>query len=719
MNIKDYLQQKGISYRESGKELIAKCIFSDCDIKSKGYKGHLYFNAETGQYECKKCGEKGNLITLQKHFGDISTPRSLSPYNAPNFNNGLVEKCYQNLPDRIREYLQNRGISNEVINKYKLGYGKFYGKNYITIPILGENGYGFFKLRQDPQDGKEKITYPAKGAKATIFGSFGEERQIICEGELDALALISTGINAITSTHGAGTFKEEWLDENFKKPKNIYVCFDNDEAGKKGSLRALKMLENFGLRNLYHVILPEEVGDGGDITDYLTKIKYPIEDLFEKYSKPYPEPIDSSQFSPLKPEDLAEILELTIKNDYENKLVAFLCQLSAFTEDAQFNISFNSPSSTGKSYIALEVSKLFPSEDVIKLGNCSKNAFFHEQGIYSKETNEITVDLSRKILIFTDMPHTGLLEGLRSFLSHDEKIMRSKITDKNQYGGNRTKTVALKGYPSVIFCTAGLHMDNQEQTRFILLSPQSSQEKIYAGITNTIHKEVNNKAYKEWLENNPERKLLKLRIKAIKQEKINDIQICNEEKIKELFLASGKKLQPRKQRDVKSFLFIIKSLALINLWWRERNDDTITANEEDIDEAFKLWEKISISQELSLPPYIYEIYNEIILPLYIEKNKFQSKITDEIVKNGITRKDILGNHYKVYGRMLDSQQLRMEIIPMLETSGLIYEESDLIDKRKKLIFLSAFFDSTEQQNNSGDGRGVNLSEDNKTGLDEF
>ena len=105
--------------------------------------------------------------------------------------------------------------------------------------------------------------------------------------------------------------------------------------------------------------------------------------------------------------------------------------------------------------------------------------------------------------------------------------------------------------------------------------------------------------------------------------------------------------------------------------------------------------------------------------MYIEKNKFQSKITDEIVKNGITRKDILGNHYKVYGRMLDSQQLRMEIIPMLETSGLIYEESDLIDKRKKLIFLSAFFDSTEQQNNSGDGRGVNLSEDNKTGLDEF
>ncbi len=719
ITIQEYLSQKSITYRESGQELITKCIFNDCDRDSGESEAHLYFNKDTSQYECKKCGEKGNLITLQKHFGDKTTPQRASSYRGPRFSDELVQKCHEQLPERIRTYLNERGIIDGVINSYKIGYGTFYGKNYITIPIMDDDGYKFFKLRQDPKDGNSKITYP-KGAEAQLFGMYApsEEKQIICEGELDALALISEGCFALTSTHGAGTFKEEWIDEDVRKCQKIYVCFDNDEAGKKGSLRVLKMLENVG-RNLNQITLPEEVGDGGDITDYLTKLNLSIPDLFNKYAKEYPERIDPSQFQPLTPEELSEALELTIKNDNENKIVSFLCQLSAYTEDAQFNVSFNSPSSTGKSYIALEVSKLFPNEDVIKLGNCSKTAFFHEQGSYNKETNEITVDLSRKILIFTDMPHTGLLEGLRSFLSHDEKIMYSKITDKNQKGGNRTKTIALKGYPSVIFCTAGLRMDPQEQTRFILLSPEVNQEKIHAGISNTIRKEADNEKYKAWLDNDPKRKLLKLRIQAIRQERIDDIKIASQEKIFERFFKEDKKLQPRHQRDIKRLLSLVKSFALLNLWWRDRNGSTITANDDDIDQAFKLWEKISISQELNLPPFIYDIYMEIIIPAYKEKNELQSQVFDEAPKHGITRQEILEKHYKFYGRMLDAQQLRQQIIPILETSGLIYQEQDPNDKRKILISPSTFF-GAQTQNNSDDECGVEpLLNNHKSELDEF
>jgi hypothetical protein len=386
--------------------------------------------------------------------------------------------------------------------------------------------------------------------------------------------------------------------------------------------------------------------------------------------------------------------------------VTFFCQLSAYTEDAQFNVSFNSPSSTGKSYIALEVSKLFPGEDVIKLGNCSKTAFFHEQGAYDKEKNEIMVDLSRKILIFTDAPHTGLLEGLRSFLSHDEKIMYSKITDKNQKGGNRTKTVALKGYPSVIFCTAGLRMDAQEQTRFILLSPEVNQEKIKAGIASTILKEADNEKYRAWLENDPTRKMLKLRIQAIKQEHIDDIKIAHEEIIFERFFKRDKKLQPRHQRDIKRLLSLVKASALLNLWWRERNGSTITANEDDIEHAFKLWDKISISQELNVPPFIYDIYVEIILPAYKEQNEFVGEELDGDMRIGITRQDILEKHYTTYGRMLDSQQLRQQILPVLETSGLIYQEQDKNDKRKILIYPSTFHNLPKPEKNSDDEGGV-------------
>ena len=97
--IREYLTEKGISFREVGTELITKCFFNDCDRDSNNNEGHLYFSTDTGQYDCKKCGEKGNLITLAKHFGDtIQATRKTNIFNAE-----LVEKCHQALPPNIRE----------------------------------------------------------------------------------------------------------------------------------------------------------------------------------------------------------------------------------------------------------------------------------------------------------------------------------------------------------------------------------------------------------------------------------------------------------------------------------------------------------------------------------------------------------------------------------------------------------------------------------------
>lgn len=399
--------------------------------------------------------------------------------------------------------------------------------------------------------------------------------------------------------------------------------------------------------------------------------------------------IDTSKFEPLSIKELSEILEITIKKDEENKIVTFLCMLSAYTEDSQINISFNAPSSSGKSYIALELSKLFPEKDLLKLGGCSPTAFFHEQGAYDKEKNEITVDLEHKIIIFLEMPHNGLLERLRSLLSHDEKEIKSKITDKNQKGGNRTKTVVIKGYPSVIFCTAGLKIDEQESTRFILLSPEIDQEKIREGILETIKKEVDSKNYNEWVEKDPRRKLLRERIEAIKEANIQEVKIpsSDSEMIEERFSNNKKFYKPRHLRDIKKILSFIKCLALLNLWWREKEGLAIIARTEDIEIAFELWEKISLSQELSLSPYVYELYRKVILAKFNEKNNSRNEEIEHLTgKIGITRKEVLEKHYKVYGRPLDTSQLRQQILPMLETVGLIFQEQDKSDKRSMLIY---------------------------------
>ena len=88
-------------------------------------------------------------------------------------------------------------------------------------------------------------------------------------------------------------------------------------------------------------------------------------------------------------------------------------------------------SSSGKSYIPLEIAKLFPEESLMKLQYVSQTAFFHESGEYDKEKNEMHIRLDRKVIIFIDQPKTDLLSRLRPILSHDEKVMISKITDKS------------------------------------------------------------------------------------------------------------------------------------------------------------------------------------------------------------------------------------------------------------------------------------------------
>ncbi len=392
----------------------------------------------------------------------------------------------------------------------------------------------------------------------------------------------------------------------------------------------------------------------------------------------------SLKFEPMTSDRLAQVLDLTIKHDRTNKLVTFLCALSAYSEEDQFNISYNAPSSTGKSYIPIEIGKLFPKEDVVQLGYCSPTAFFHEVGIPDKtKKGRIVVDLSRRILTFLDMPHTELLARLRPLLSHDAKTINIKITDKSQKQGLRTKDVLLKGYPSIIFSTAQLRINEQEATRMFLLSPDISQMKIKDSVGETIKREMDDARYLAKLENDDGRNALRVRIGAIKAAGIKHIRIEPKLKseIERVFLGTSKTLRPRAQRDIKRFISLMKAFALLNLWWRDRDGTTITTHPDDFAEAFALWEAVAPAQELNLPPYVYQLYKDVILPAWRDKQKNYNGRTV-----GLLRTEVLSEHYHVYGRMMDAAQLRQQILPMLEIAGLIIEEHDPHNKRRKYIF---------------------------------
>jgi 5S rRNA maturation endonuclease (ribonuclease M5) len=723
ITIKQYLDKKGISYKEVGKELVVRCLFSGCDENSREGEAHLYFNSETSQYDCKKCGAKGNIFTLAKHLGDSEKDVFLSEFQKPaktrtKITPKFVEELNLAIPDRIRGYLNGRGIPDELISEYQLGWGKFYGKWWIVIPIPDTNGkYQFLKLRKDPDDRSNETKYkfyPA-GSEATIYGwesiNSNMSPLVVCEGEFDRLILRKFAIPAITSTAGAGTFKKEWL--GYLKPfSEIYIAFDKDEAGERESEKLIKTLEKeLPEASIYKTTLPDRMTDGKDVSDYFNKYDGNPDEFIYQLSKwkAGVEPIDISKFQPITSRELIEILGLTIKKDEENKLITFLCMLSAYTENSQFNISFNAPSSSGKSYIPLEESSLFPSVDVIKLGNCSPTAFFHEQGEFDKQKNSIKIDLSRKIIIFLEQPHTALLERLRSLLSHDEKEMQSKITDKVYKGGNKTKTVIIRGFPSVIFCSAGLRIDEQEGTRFFLLSPENNQEKIREGIAMKVKKETDTEAYYQWLESNPERKLLKERIRAIKNEKIQEVKFENPEIIERVFLEKRNMLKPRHQRDIGRLISIIKAFTILNVWFRKNENGEIVASKEDIEEGVRIWEKLAESQEYNLPPYVYQLYKEIIVSVFQEKNKNNQGE----VKFGITKREFSKKHYETYGRLIPDWQIRQQVLPMLETAGLVHQERDALgDKRTMLMFPTMLLTNENKEINSESNSEV--SEENKS-----
>jgi hypothetical protein len=136
---------------------------------------------------------------------------------------------------------------------------------------------------------------------------------------------------------------------------------------------------------------------------------------------------------------------------------------------------------------------------------------------------------------------------------------------------------------------------------------------------------------------------------------------------------------------------------------------------------------------LNLPRYIYDFYNDVILKLWQELNgdiSYQEAVDGAL---GLSRQELCRKHLDVYGRNIDNNNLRLQVLPALESAGLIVQEhNDPKDKRKSLIYPTANYtivsNQTESadnaiiieeitdQNYSGDDPGVNNAVDNQSNV---
>lgn len=162
-------------------------------------------------------------------------------------------------------YLEDHGINSDTATKF--GLKEIPGEKLI-IPIKDYNGnFLFNKYRWLGVNSSAKFSYDA-GNKTALFNSEtlrgAKGLVILTEGEVDAVRLEQEGFKAASATSGAGSFNKDWI--KWLIGWKVYVCYDNDEAGERGSSSVAKILKENGV-DVYEVHIPKTPGVK-DICDY-------------------------------------------------------------------------------------------------------------------------------------------------------------------------------------------------------------------------------------------------------------------------------------------------------------------------------------------------------------------------------------------------------------------------------------------------------------------
>jgi twinkle protein len=144
----------------------------------------------------------------------------------------------------VREWLAGRGLTEETLAAFKVGEQVREGKTIAVLPYLRDGELVNAKYR-DIAD-KRGMRQEA-GAEPCLFGWHlidPKARSVaITEGEIDAMTLHQAGIAALSVNAGAGN--HQWIEndwERLERFSEIFVCFDDDEAGQKGATEVVQRL---------------------------------------------------------------------------------------------------------------------------------------------------------------------------------------------------------------------------------------------------------------------------------------------------------------------------------------------------------------------------------------------------------------------------------------------------------------------------------------------
>lgn len=187
----DFARFVGASSRKKGDELMFKyCCY--CQGGKQRDKGTFSINLKSGQFKCLRdtCGVSGNMLTLARDF-DFSLGNEIDEYYRPQRQHKKLPTPKQPIvpKDKAVEYLNSRGISEEVAKKYEITV-QTDRENVLVFPFYDDKGIlQFVKYRKTDFD-KEKDSskeWCEANCKPILFGmkqcNMENKTLIITEGQ--------------------------------------------------------------------------------------------------------------------------------------------------------------------------------------------------------------------------------------------------------------------------------------------------------------------------------------------------------------------------------------------------------------------------------------------------------------------------------------------------------------------------------------------------------
>jgi DNA primase len=249
------------------------------------HKGNLEISYKDGIYNCWACGEtddtKGRLSNLVKQYSDKNTLREFFKlkFTFNEFKSVEEKKDDLKLPDEYVKldgklgtpafnaafaYLYDRGITDEQIKKFQIGYcltGKY--QHRVVIPSYDlENKLNFFVTRAiNPKTSKFKYLNPSVEKQLIIFNERlidWEKPIFLVEGAFDHI-VVPNSIPLL----GKKVSDKLFNDLYFKSKNFIIIALDPDAWDD-----TYKIYQKLDAGKLYKKILVTKLPDGIDLSLY-------------------------------------------------------------------------------------------------------------------------------------------------------------------------------------------------------------------------------------------------------------------------------------------------------------------------------------------------------------------------------------------------------------------------------------------------------------------